>query len=131
MGEAYGPSSTSGDGNNSGPPPFTPSTDTSDSRDSYTREPVFDMFGSMHLSPVKQADVRSFKGTTLVDIRQFFKGNDGTILPTKKGISLTIPQWRRLQAAMGEIDHKIREIEQQRGGDFAQGAEAGSDGRAT
>lgn len=130
MGEAYGPSTASGNGNNSGPPPFNPSTNTSNSRDSHLQDPVFDMLDSMHLSPVKQVDVRTYKGNTLVDIRQFFKGVDGATIPTKKGIALTMPQWRRLQAAMGNIDSKIREIEQC-GGEFSQDGEAGPGGRAT
>lgn len=129
MGEAYGPSSTSGHGNNSGSPPFNPSTNTSDQREIYVRDPAFDMLKSTHLSPVKQAEVRNFKGKILVDIRQFFKGDDGhTILPTKKGIALTIPQWRRLQAAMGDIDGKIQEMEQH-GGDFTQDGDERPGGR--
>lgn len=129
MGEAYGPSSTSGDGNNSAPPPFAPSSSTSNPRDSYMPSPVFDMLDAMHLSPVRQADVGTFKGTTLVKIRQYFKGPGDAILPTKKGISLTIPQWRRLQEAMGDIDNKIRLIEQH-SGDFVQDGEEEAGGRA-
>eukprot|EP00752_Nemacystus_decipiens_P012905 g11423.t1 len=134
MGDAYGPSGTNGDGNNSGPPVFTPSTNRSDQRESYMPEsympdPVFDMLDSMHLSPIKQADVRSFKGRTLVDIRQYFKGDNGATIPTKKGLSLTIPQWRRLQEAMGDIDSKIQEMEQ-RGGGSAQGGDEGPGGPA-
>lgn len=137
MGEAYGRSTTNGDGNNSGPPPFTPSTNTFDAASTNTfgageyrtPDPAFDMFSPMHLSPVKQVDVRTFKGSTLVDIRQFFKSIDGVVLPSKKGIALTIPQWRRLQAAMGEIDSKIQEM--QSGGYSAPDGDEGPGGRAT
>jgi len=107
LGEAYGPSSTNSEGNSSGAPPFIPSINPSTSGEYRQPEPCFDMESSMHLSPVKRADVRRFKGTVLVDIRQFTKTPDGTNLPTKKGIALTIPQWRRLQEAMGAIDRKI------------------------
>lgn len=69
----------------------------------------------MHLSPVKQVDVRSFMGRTLVDIRQYYTSPAGMALPSKKGISLTVAQWRRLQAAMGEIDGKVQAMEQQNG----------------
>lgn len=106
LGEAYGPSSTSSEGNSGGAPPYIPSN-PSHPEEYRQPEPCFDMQSSMHLSPVKQADVRKFKGTVLVDIRQFTKTPDGTTVPTKKGIALTIPQWRRLQEAMGEIDRKI------------------------
>lgn len=129
MGQAYGPS-TSGDRNNSGPPPFTPSTNTLDPHQRHLPEPPFDMLSSMHLSPVKQVDVRTFKGTVLVDIRQYFKNDDGRISATKKGAALTVPQWRRLQAAMGDIDSKLREIEQS-GGHSVQGGEEEPGGRAT
>ena len=65
------------------------------------------MQSPMHLSPVRQIEVRSFKGTALVDIRQYYKAEDGTILPTKKGISLTLPQWDTLKRAMNDVDRTI------------------------
>ncbi|CBJ26569.1 conserved unknown protein [Ectocarpus siliculosus] len=71
------------------------------------------MQSSMHLSPVRQADVRLFKGRPLVDIRQYFRGAEGQAAPTKKGIALTIPQWRRLQEAMADIDKEIFALEEQ------------------
>lgn len=75
----------------------------------YNQEPIFDMESSMHLSPTRQVVVKSFQGKLLVNIRQFFKTADGEVLPTKKGISLTVEQWRRLQAAIHDIDNKIAE----------------------
>lgn len=73
----------------------------------FTPLPVFDMQSPMHLSPVKQIEVRSFKGTTLVDIRQYYKAEDGTALPTKKGISLTLAQWHILTRAIADVDRTI------------------------
>ncbi|CAN0167148.1 unnamed protein product, partial [Hapterophycus canaliculatus] len=110
MGDAYGPSATSRvhEGRSMPPSQYT-NTSTQLNRQS---EPAFDMESSMHLSPVKQVDVRSFMGQTLVDIRQYFVSPGGATLPSKKGISLTVAQWRRLQAAMGEIDHDIQLKEQ-------------------
>ena len=107
LGQAYGPSTTSNEGNGSGAPPYVASNNTSNPHEYRQPQPVFDMQSSMHLSSVKQADVRRFNGTVLVDIRQFAKSPDGTTLPTKKGIALTIPQWRRLKEAIGDIDKKI------------------------
>lgn len=69
--------------------------------------PAFDMQSPMHLSPVRQIDVRSFKGTTLVDIRQYYKAEDGNVLPTKKGISLTVEQWQTLKRAVADVDRVI------------------------
>lgn len=130
LGDAYGPFSTTVEENNSGPPPFTPSTNTFNQGERRSLEPVFDMLSSMHLSPVKQVDVRTFKGTTLVDIRQYFKSDGGDTLPTKKGIALTIPQWRLLQAAMEDIDRKIQAMSPP-GSDLYQDGEQGPGGRAT
>ena len=45
------------------------------------------------LGKKKRATVRSFKGTALVDIREFY-GADGAEKPGKKGISLTLEQVR-------------------------------------
>lgn len=73
----------------------------------FTAPPAFDMQSPMHLSPVRQIDVRSFKGTTLVDIRQYYKTEDGTVVPTKKGISLTVAQWKLLKGAMDDVDRVI------------------------
>lgn len=107
LGEAYGPSSVRSEGNSSGSPPYIPTGNPSSPEEYRQPEPCFNMESSMHLSPVRQADVRMFKGTVLVDIRQYTKTPDGTTVPTKKGIALTVPQWRRLQEAMGDIDRKI------------------------
>eukprot|EP00903_Cladosiphon_okamuranus_P006215 g6109.t1 len=115
MGEAYGPSSTSGDGNKSALHPSPPSSSTPHPRPGYQKDHVFDMLDSMHLSPTKQAEVFTFRGMTLVDIRQHYKGANGEILPSKKGISLTIPQWRRLQEAIGDIENKIHQREREGG----------------
>ncbi|KNZ77749.1 RNA polymerase II transcriptional coactivator SUB1, partial [Termitomyces sp. J132] len=43
------------------------------------------------LGKKKRATVRSFKGTPLIDIREFY-GNDDDEKPGKKGISLTLEQ---------------------------------------
>lgn len=117
MGQAYGPpsggssNSSSSDGNNSGPHTHD-AGNTANPYEYVQPQPIFDMQSSTHLSPIKRVDVRSFKGRVLVDIRQFFRGPDGTTMPSKKGIALTIPQWRRLQEAMGDIDSKLRGMEE-------------------
>lgn len=94
-GEAYGPYETS-----------TGTTSTEMSRTG-----VFNMSSSMHLSQSKQVQVYSFNDRVLIDIRNFFLTDAGDITPTKKGIALTIPQWKRLKAATRDIDARIRELE--------------------
>ncbi|CAM9370438.1 unnamed protein product [Ectocarpus sp. 13 AM-2016] len=115
MGEAYKPSSSSNMYGGRSSTSFGRSSNTfnSDSGDFVPPPPTFDMQSSTHLSPVRQADVRSFKGRPLVDIRQYFRGAEGQAVPTKKGIALTIPQWRRLQEAMADIDKEIFALEEQ------------------
>lgn len=94
-GEAYGPYDSS---------TGTTSTEVS-------KPGVFNMSSSMHLSQSKQVQVYSFNDRVLIDIRNFFLTDAGDVTPTKKGIALTIPQWRRLKAATRDIDARIRELE--------------------
>ena len=97
-GEAYGPYS------NASSPKTAPS-------EQYKPD-VFDLSSPMHLSGNKEVRVRRFNDTVLVDIRSFFNNEGGDIIPTKKGIALTIPQWKRLKAAVRDIDVRVQEFEQ-------------------
>lgn len=72
------------------------------------RRPVFNMGHPLHLSPVRKVGVRVYQETLLVDIRQHFRGEDGKIWPTSKGISLTVPQYVRLKSCLSVIDDLIR-----------------------
>ncbi|KIJ61311.1 hypothetical protein HYDPIDRAFT_96877, partial [Hydnomerulius pinastri MD-312] len=55
------------------------------------------------LGKKKRASVRSFKGQTFVDIREFY-GADGDEKPGKKGISLSLDQWETLKKSASTID---------------------------
>ncbi|KAJ7132749.1 transcriptional Coactivator p15-domain-containing protein [Mycena crocata] len=58
----------------------------------------------------KRACVRSFKGKTLIDIREFYADKDsGELKPGKKGISLPVDQWEELKKAAQTIDELIIE----------------------
>lgn len=95
-GQAYRPDN-SNDNYSSGSPRPEP----------WLRVPVFDMQSATHLSPIRGIHVREYKGTIVVDIRQFIVTPEGDSLPSKKGIALTVPQWRRLKEAMDSVDSEI------------------------
>jgi len=54
------------------------------------------------LGKKKRVTVRSFKGMTLVDIREYYGAEDDE-KPGKKGISLTVEQWKALMQASRTI----------------------------
>ncbi|KAJ7096291.1 transcriptional Coactivator p15-domain-containing protein [Mycena epipterygia] len=60
----------------------------------------------------KRATVRSFKGTTLIDIREFYADKEsGELKPGKKGISLGVDQqWETLQRVGKTVDQLIAEL---------------------
>jgi len=55
------------------------------------------------LGKKKRATVRAFKGTVLLDIREYYAA-DGQEKPGKKGISLTLEQWEALREGASAID---------------------------
>ncbi|XP_020284205.1 activated RNA polymerase II transcriptional coactivator p15 [Pseudomyrmex gracilis] len=52
----------------------------------------------------RQVNVRNFKGKYYVDIREMYYDKDGDLKPGKKGICLTMQQWRKFMDAIHEID---------------------------
>jgi len=63
----------------------------------------------LDLGKKKRATVRTFKGNTLLDIREFY-GPDGDEKPGKKGISLSIEQWQALKHSTAAIDSLFAEL---------------------
>ncbi|KAH6844973.1 transcriptional Coactivator p15-domain-containing protein [Chaetomium sp. MPI-CAGE-AT-0009] len=49
-----------------------------------------------------------FKGTTLVNIREYYTAPDGELKPGKKGISLSLDQYNALLKAIPELNDKLR-----------------------
>lgn len=64
---------------------------------------------SFPLSKQKFLNVREFKGRLLIDIREFYDAG-GELKPGKKGISLTVDQWRKLESQMDEINESIQAL---------------------
>ena len=56
------------------------------------------------LAPNKRVTVRKWNNATLVDIREYYQiGGEGPYKPGKKGISLSVEQWRALRAGLGGV----------------------------
>lgn len=51
--------------------------------------------------------VKEFKGKTYVDVRNFFENDEGEMVPTKKGISLTPENLDELIRLLGEAKKNL------------------------
>ena len=52
-----------------------------------------------------------FKGVKLVDVRVFYKDENGDLKPTKKGVSVRLNQLDALIKALSEVSATVREQE--------------------
>ena len=52
-----------------------------------------------------------FKGVKLVDVRVFYKDENGDLKPTKKGVSVHLNQLDALIKALSEVSAAVREQE--------------------
>lgn len=63
---------------------------------------------SWDLGRNKWVKVRSFKGTTYIDIREYYVDKDTMeTRPGKKGISLNCEQYQKLKSIMDDVDHAL------------------------
>ena len=61
------------------------------------------------LTKYKIANVNTYKGQKLLDIREFFLNKQNELLPTKKGISLSKDLWEKLKELIPLIDKAFDE----------------------
>ncbi|QSZ31721.1 hypothetical protein DSL72_001288 [Monilinia vaccinii-corymbosi] len=55
----------------------------------------------------RKLELSDFKGQTLINIREFYE-KDGKLLPGKKGISLTIDQYKNLLRSIPQINANLK-----------------------
>lgn len=58
------------------------------------------------LEKQRQVRINEFRGRKLIDIREYYEKN-GESLPGKKGISLSVEQWKKLLKVADEINRAI------------------------
>lgn len=59
------------------------------------------------LEKQRQVRINEFRGRKLIDIREFYEKN-GETLPGKKGISLSVEQWKKLLQCADEINEALQ-----------------------
>lgn len=74
--------------------------DTGDARTKLQHNNEGDTY--VDLGKKKRVTVRDFKGSTLIDIREYY-GSEGDEKPGKKGIALSVEQWKSLMQASDAI----------------------------
>lgn len=62
------------------------------------------------LSQTRKVVVKEWKGQILVDIREYYTSKDGQLMPSKKGISLTLEQWELLREHADGVDRALDEV---------------------
>ncbi|KAF7946408.1 hypothetical protein EAE96_009406 [Botrytis aclada] len=56
----------------------------------------------------RKIELSDFKGQTLINIREFYE-KDGNVLPGKKGISLTVDQYKNFLKSIPQINANLKE----------------------
>ncbi|KAJ3694968.1 hypothetical protein LUZ60_000345 [Juncus effusus] len=63
-----------------------------------------------NLNNKRRVTLQEFRGKTLVSIREFYE-KDGKQLPTSKGISLPVDQWKVLKDAAPAVEDAIKKLQ--------------------
>ncbi|KAK1126151.1 hypothetical protein K0M31_004790 [Melipona bicolor] len=56
----------------------------------------------------RQITVRDYKGKFFVDIREMYFDKELNLKPGRKGICLSIPQWRKLLSVVDDVDKALK-----------------------
>ncbi|KAL2641886.1 hypothetical protein R1flu_009473 [Riccia fluitans] len=62
------------------------------------------------ISKTRKVVVRNFKNMTLIDIREYYAKNEDDLKPSKKGISLSVDQWKILCQNMSKVNEAIENM---------------------
>ncbi|KAK3685047.1 RNA polymerase II transcriptional coactivator-like protein [Podospora appendiculata] len=69
-----------------------------------------DADGNMYweIGPMRRVNTASFKGKTLINIREYYTAPDGESKPGKKGISLSLEQYQQLLKIIPDLNKDLR-----------------------
>ena len=59
----------------------------------------------------RRVSLSNFRGKPRVDLREFYNGNDGTLLPGKKGISLSLEEYNKFKSLMPAIEEELFKLQ--------------------
>jgi len=75
------------------------------------REPVVVAeFWANRRGEAVRVSLREYEGTPLVDLRRFYTGKEGKLLPTAKGLALSVHRLPELAVAVAKALAKAKEI---------------------
>ncbi|KAJ1958483.1 hypothetical protein IWQ62_004893, partial [Dispira parvispora] len=59
------------------------------------------------LGPKRRVTVRKWKNSQFIDIREYYVDKSGSEAPGKKGISLSMAQWKALKECIYDVDQLL------------------------
>ena len=60
--------------------------------------------GFYEITDRRRVTLSKFRGKPRVDIREFYSGGDGALMPSKKGLSMSLDEYKKLKTMMPLID---------------------------
>lgn len=71
---------------------------------------VDDSNNQIQLSKTRYVTVSEFRNKVRVDIREFYINNEGKPCPGKKGVSLSLEDWKKLTDNIDKIDKIVKRL---------------------